>query len=122
MDIKDLKVYQLALQLIVPVEKLAKLVEANDKILATNLRKTSRQISPSIAEGFSKRASQAEFKRFLAISMGSSDEMIAHLEQVKILEFSNVKAKTCDALIERYIYLSKQLNRLISIIKEKSDL
>jgi len=121
MNIDDLEVYKLSMNLIKPVDRLAGLVERHDRELAKCLRKTSRQISPSIHEGFSKRLSQNEFKRFLGISMGSSDEMITHLRQVIILEFPNVKDITCEALIEKYTILSKQLNVLISSIMSRSS-
>ena len=121
MDIEELKVYKLSMRLIKPVDKLAGLVEVQDKELAKNLRKTSRQISPSIHEGFSKKSSQNEFKRFIGISMGSSDEMITHLRQVIILQFPNVKDITCEALIEKYKILSRQLNALISSIKNRQS-
>jgi len=107
--------------LIKTVDKLAGLVEKYDRELAKCLRKTSRQISPSIHEGFSKRSTQKEFKPFIGISMGSSDEMITHLRQVIILQFTNVKDITCETLIERYKILSKQLNALISSIKNRSE-
>ena len=121
MDIENLEVYNLSMKLIKPVDRLAKLVEQYDHDLARCLRKTSRQISPSIHEGFSKRSSQNEFKRFIGIAMGSSDELITHIKQAQILQFPNVKDITCIALIEKYKILSKMLNRLISSIKQKSD-
>ncbi|OGD65959.1 hypothetical protein A3F08_00570 [Candidatus Berkelbacteria bacterium RIFCSPHIGHO2_12_FULL_36_9] len=121
MDIEDLEVYRLSMKLILPIDKLAKLVEIFDRELARNLRKTSRQIPPAIHEGFSKRSSQNEFKRFIGIAMGSSDELTTHIKQVQILQFPNIKEITCLALIEKYKVLSKMLNRLISVIKQKSD-
>jgi len=93
--------------LIKPVEKLAKLVEIYDQGLAKDLRRTLRQIPPVISERFSKRESQKELKRFIGIAMGSSDEMITHITEVKILQFSAVKDVTRKDLIEKYkIYLS----------------
>ena len=121
MNIEDLEVYKISMLLIKPVEKLAGLIEAKDREMAKCLRKTSRQIAPSIHEGFSKKSSQKEFKRFIGIAMGSSDEMITHVKQVKLLQFLNVKDITCDALISKYLVLSKQLNCLISTIKSRNS-
>lgn len=44
--------------------------------LADQIRRASKSICVNLAEGFAKRVYlQAEFKRFLLMSLGSSDEM-----------------------------------------------
>jgi four helix bundle protein len=44
--------------------------------LADQVRRASKSIGVNLAEGFAKRVySQAEFKRFLLMALGSSDEM-----------------------------------------------
>ena len=49
------------------------------------------------------------------MALGSSDEVITHLREIKIYKFSKIK-KTCDALIIFYKIESKQINKLISTI------
>lgn len=42
-------------------------------------------IPAHIAEGFGKRRSDKEWKRFLEIGMGSSDETITHARSLQVL-------------------------------------
>ena len=109
-DVSDLRVYQLALQLLKKAYSLASLIE-NDRVMTNNLRKTAAQIAPQIAEGYGKKASPREFKRYLEMAMGTSDEMVTHLQQVKLV--CNVPQEGIDKFIEHYRSLSKQINSLI---------
>ena len=70
--------------------------------LRGQLTNSAKSIAPQIAEGFAKRKSQKEFKRYLEIALGSSDEVITHLREIKIINFPNIKQETCDALIKYY--------------------
>jgi len=83
---------------------------------------SAKSVSAQIAEGFAKKDSQAEFKRFLLMALGSSDETITHLRQIELLSFPMIKKETCVALIEHYKIESKQINSLIQKIKKKSEI
>ena len=50
------------------------------------------------------------------MALGSSDEVITHLREIEIINFSNIKNETCEALIKYYKIESKQINRRISTI------
>jgi len=114
-DVTDLLVYRNALKLTRPVYRLANLVPKSPYKLRVQIINSAESIAPLIAEGYGKKKSAKEFKRYLEMAMGSSDETITHLRQIKILSetFKNIKPETCDALIERYKILSKQLQNLI---------
>lgn len=117
-DVSELKIYQNALKLLKPVYKLANLLPNNEFDFKNQLLRSAKSIAPNIAEGFAKKKSQNEFKRFLLIALGSSDEVITHLRQIKIIAFANIKQETCNALIAFYKIQSKQINCFIkSIIK-----
>ena len=115
-DVTELTIYQNALKLLKPIYKLANLFPNNEFDLRSQLLRSAKSIAPNIAEGFAKKRSQNEFKRFLLIALGSSDEVITHLRTVKMIGFSNVKDETCDILIKYYRIESKQINRFIAII------
>jgi four helix bundle protein len=51
--------------------------------LARQLRRAARSIPANIVEGWAKRASAAEFKRYLQVSIGSCDEVKVWLELAK---------------------------------------
>ena len=114
-DVEDLEIYKRSLALIKPIYKLANLLPKNEFDLKNQLTRAAKSIAALIAEGFAKRKSAKEFKRFLMMALGSSDEVITHLREIKLIGFSSVKIQTCDALIEHYKILSKQINATIKI-------
>lgn len=96
--------------------KLANLLPSSEFDLKNQLLRSAKSIAPNIAEGFAKKKSQNEFKRFLLIALGSSDEVITHLRTIKIIGFPKIKDETCNMLIKYYKIESKQINRFITII------
>ena len=66
----------------------------------------------NIAEGYGKRESKAEFKRFLRMSVGSVNEVEVLLEMLKDLSFIDIQ--TYDKYINDYIVLGKRLNTLLN--------
>lgn len=75
-------------------------------------KKCGKGIPAHIAEGFGKRNSGAEFKRFLKIAIGTSDELVTHLRTLAIAVPR--LATEALALAEEYKVLSKRLNSLHS--------
>jgi four helix bundle protein len=122
-DVEDLEIYNRSMKLLVPIYRLAQLLPRREFKLADQLTSAAKSISATIAEGFAKRRSTKEFKRYLEMSLGSSDEVTTHLRQIKLIGFPKVKAETVDALIKHYRIVSKQLNTLIKTWKNfKSDI
>ena len=121
-DVEDLEVYQRSMNLLKPIYRLARMLPRNEFKLRNQLTSAAKSIPAIIAEGFAKRRSTKEFKRFLEMSLGSSDEVITHLRQIKLIGFVKIKDETCDALIAHYRIVSKQINTLIKIWRNfKSD-
>ena len=75
--VADLQVFQRAYAISLEVHRASLLLPRIEQFaLADQLRRASKSICGNVAEGFAKRAySQAEFKRFLLMALGSSDEM-----------------------------------------------
>lgn len=115
-DVTDLEIYKLALELLDPVYKLANLIPQDHRRLKYQLIDAAEKIAPIIAEGFGKKKSPREFCRFLSMALGSSDEIITHIRQVKIVgqNYQRIKIEDCDVLIEKYKILSKRTNKLLS--------
>lgn len=116
-DVTDLEVYNLSLELLENVYKLIQVIPINHKRLKYQLMEAAEKIAPQIAEGFGKKRSSKEFCRFLSMALGSSDEVITHLREVKIISktYTRIDNDECDSLIENYKILSKKLNRLLSV-------
>ena len=115
-DVTDLEVYQLALELLEPLYKLTSLIPPDHRKIKYQANEAGEKIPPQIAEGFGKKKSPREFCRFLSMALGSSDEVITHIREIKILAKSNkrISIEECDFLIEKYKVLSRKLNKLLS--------
>lgn len=115
-DVTDLEVYQLSLELLDPLYKLGSLLPPDHRRLKYQMTEAGEKIPPIIAEGFGKKKSPREFCRFLSMALGSSDEVITHIREVKIVgrRYYRINNGECDALIEKYKILSKKLNKLLS--------
>lgn len=115
-DVTDLEIYKLALELLDPVYKLANLIPQDHRRLKHQLIDAAEKIAPIIAEGFGKKKSPREFCRFLSMALGSSDEIITHIRQVKIVgqNYQKIKIEDCNVLIGKYKVLSKRTNKLLS--------
>jgi len=109
-DVSDLRVYQLSLKLLKEIYETSTTIERADRNMTVHIKKTAAQIAPLIAEGYAKKSSAKEFKRFLEMAMGSSDEIVTHLKQLQIVKLAD---NNVDQLIEDYRSLSRQINSLI---------
>ncbi|OGH47792.1 MAG: hypothetical protein A3A51_03730 [Candidatus Levybacteria bacterium RIFCSPLOWO2_01_FULL_39_10] len=115
-DVTDLEVYRLSLELLDPLYKLATLLPPDHRRLKYQMTEAGEKIPPIIAEWFGKKRSPREFCRFLSMALGSSDEVITHIREVKIVarRYARIKEEQCDKLIGGYKILSKKLNKLLS--------
>ena len=110
-DFRDIKIYQRSQSLLPIIQRLSLRIQKEQRELAKNLLKTACQIGPQIAEGYAKKSSSNEFKRYLDMAIGSTDEMIAHLEQVPLL-VSSINKQSIETLISEYETIVKQLQVL----------
>ncbi len=120
MNINELRIYRTAMELLPQVYELAKQLPRSEFELRSQLCNSAKAISAQIAEGYAKKDSQPEFKRFLLMALGSSDETITHLRQIQILKFTDVNLELCSTLIEQYQAESKQVNSLVQKIKNNA--
>lgn len=114
---RNFKVYQDAKNLHKEITVLASTFPRNYWYLADQMKRSSLSIVLNIAEGSSKQ-SDKDFNRYLAISLGSVDEMVASLEiafdqkllpKEKFIYFENL-----------HELLSKQLGGFSKFLKVRS--
>ena len=74
---EDLEVFKRAYRVSLDVHRISlTFPQVEQYVLADQMRRASKSICANLAEGFGKQsASQAEFKRFINIAIGSADEM-----------------------------------------------
>jgi len=100
------------MELLVPLHKLLLGLPDYEKYeLAAQMRRCSKSIPANIAEGYTRRRFEKEFKHHLNIAMGEANEMVVHLEICRSLAY--IDEAICRELIEGYTIVGKQLFRLI---------
>ncbi|MDP2633016.1 MAG: four helix bundle protein [Candidatus Curtissbacteria bacterium] len=112
-DVTDLEVYQQSLDLMDKLYGFLKRIPISEYDSVKQCKRCSKSIPANIAEGFAKKSSGAEFKRFLKIALGSSDETITHLRTISIA-LPHLKVSAYE-LANEYKTLSKRINKLHQI-------
>ena len=88
--------------------------------LADQLRRASKSICANIAEGFGKqRRSQAEFKRYLLMAIGSADEM--QVWTMYCVDLGYVDQDTSGRWRDEYRQIARMLQGLYSAQASVSD-
>ena len=83
--------------------------------ITSQIRRASLSIPLNIAEGYVKRESQQEFKRYLMMAIGSSNEVGVLLDFVKDLGY--IQQEQYEKARREYEELSKMLNSFIQTTK-----
>ena len=84
----------------------------------SQMRRASTSIPLNIAEGYAKRSSQEEFRRFLMMAIGSANEMSVLLDYSKDLGY--IPASQYEQASKEYTEIGKMLNAMIKTIEQKS--
>ena len=88
--------------------------------LADQMRRASKSICGNIAEGFGKqRHSNAEFKRYLLMAIGSADEMQVWVKYCSDLEY--VDQTACERWRDEYRQIARMLQGLYTKWRARSD-
>ena len=109
-DVSELEVYQVAMGLLEGVYSLTNQLPRSERHMVDQLRRAAKSIPANIAEGFGKKVYPKEFKRYLMIAMGSSDECVTHLRTLYVVT-PRFRPQTVD-LANKFKILSKRLNKL----------
>ena len=109
---EDIEAFKRAMTLLKPVHRSALRLPLYERFeLASQLRRASKSVPTNIAEGYGKRRSARHFKAYLENALGSSNEMIVHLQVAEQLEY--VRQEDTAPIIDEYRVVSKLLVRLI---------
>jgi four helix bundle protein len=81
-------------------------------LLVDQMKRASRAVPALISEGYAKKQSIKEFKKYLRDALGESNEMINHLTFAK--EQSYLSSNQVLDLLQRYQIVGKKLYSLES--------
>ena len=108
---RDLEVFREAYSAALEISKLTKGFPPVEQFeLARQLRRAARSIPANIVEGWAKRASVLEFKRYLQVAIGSCDEVQMWLEMSKDEGF--VKPERYEEFHQRFNRIGAMLGSL----------
>ena len=115
MGYEDLKVYEKSYKSALSIYRMTERFPKEEIYgLTSQIRRAATSIPLNIAEGYAKKESQAEFKRYLMIALGSSDEMQVLLDFVKDLGY--IDLETQQKAREVYKEIAKMLNKMVRSI------
>ena len=115
---KDLVVWQKAFQLTVTLYRTTRSFPADERYgMTAELRKTSRSVVYNIAEGH-KRASTAEYLRFLSIAAGSAAELETQLLLAR--ELGYLPVDNADPVFALHGDVERMLDALTRKLKSKN--
>ena len=105
---KDLNIYQLSYKYAIEVHNMSmKLPKYELYEQGSQIRRSSKRIKDTIAEGYGRKKYKAEFIRFLIFAHSSCDETISQLNMISDIHFPN---EPLNDLIEKYEQLGKMIN------------
>ena len=116
---EDLEVFQIAFNASIQIHKVSLAFPKIEQFaLADQIRRASKSVCANITEGFGRqRGSKAEFKRFLLIAIGSSDEVQLWIKYCEELDY--ITSAQAVEWRETYRRVSRMLQSLYS--KQGSD-
>lgn len=116
-DFRKLKVWEKSHQLTIALFKISTAFPAEYNFLINQMQRSAVSISANLAEGCG-RGSDADFKRFVQIAMGSASELEYHLLLLKDLKLMD--EKKYKIFNDKLIDIKRMLATLIQKLKAKS--
>ena len=113
---RELQIYERSYKAAVATRRITeKLPRSEQYGISDQMNRASLSIPLNVAEGYTKRESQAEFKRFLNMAMGSSNEMMVLIEFAKDIGY--IDKEVYEKAEAEYEEISKMLNKFIQKLK-----
>ena len=109
---EDIEAFQQAMALLKPLHELTLRFPDYEKFdLAAQMRRACKSIPTNIAEGYGKKRSARDFKSYLANALGSTNELIVHLQIARTLGY--ISGEESESFVGDYRIVGKQLTRLL---------
>jgi four helix bundle protein len=117
---RDLKVYQKAYEASLKIHAATLNFPKIEQFggMADQIRRSSKSICANLAEGFAKKRTPGEFRRYMSIAIGSSDEMQVWLDYCRDLKY--IEPTDQEFFAQEYSNISKMLVGLRASWKDKT--
>ena len=117
---RELKIYEKSYQAARAIYRITKEFPEEEKYgMTSQMRRASMSIALNIAEGYAKRESQQEFKRFLMMAIGSANEMEVLIDFAK--DFGYISEETHRKAREEYETIGKMTSQMIKRVSERAE-
>ena len=114
---KELEIYKEAFKLALEVHKASLLLPKFELYeQGSQIRRSSKRIKDTIAEGYGRRRYKAEFINYLTYAQGSCDETINHIETIKELYPEIPDFQDLD---KKYRTLGRKINNYIQFVEKE---
>ena len=114
---KDLIVYKKSYDAAIEVHKMSMSLPVLERDeLGSQIRRASKSVPMNIAEGYGKKSSLDEFKRYMRMALGSVEEVKVQLDFCKDLGY--IKEEEHKKLERDYNEISKMLVKILKDWKE----
>ena len=111
---RDLQVYERSYRAALGMYQVARKMPKDELFgLSSQVKRAATSIPLNIAEGYGKRESGAEFKRFLLMAIGSCDEMKVLLDFMKDLGFID------RGVHSKYQQEYDEIGRMLMVLRNK---
>ena len=109
---KDLQVYQESYALALKVYEASGKYPQHERYgLISQMQRAAISIPSNLAEGYGKHESAAEFRRYIRMALGSSNEIEVLIRLSKDLGY--LGEEDAEDMIEKYIVVQKKLYNLL---------
>ena len=113
---RDLEIYQMSYRLAWEVHHMTmKLPRYELYEQGSQIRRSTKRIKDTIAEGLGRRRYKDEFIRYLIFAHSSNDETLSQLDMINDVHF---EGKGLNKMIEVYQILSKKTNRFLDYVEK----
>ena len=111
---RDLRIYQRSYEAALEIHKITLRFPGFERSeLGSQLRRAATSIPINIAEGYGRKRSPDDFKRFLVIALGSCDEVSVLLHLVHDLKY--LSGEIFAKWNAEYVEIGKGINKLIQV-------
>lgn len=115
---KDLEIYQLSYDLALRIHKISQNLPKYEMYEeGSQVRRSSKGITATIAEGYGRRRYRADFIKFLVYAHASCDETIVHLNFIR--DTHKIDTREIEILLEEYDRLGGKINKFIRYVEHE---
>ena len=116
---RNLRVYEKSYKAAIKAYEMSKGFPKEERYaLTSQIQRAATSIPLNIAEGYAKRSSQQEFKRFLLMAVGSANEVSVLLDFAK--DFGYIREAEYLEMSREYDGIGRMLNEFIKTVETKS--